>query len=155
MIEYGREGRIFTDRMRVLSAAAEHYFVRKPSQAVEGAFDEIVDEAISLSINRHQIAHGLVASIPIVERRGEKEEVRSIGYLLVPPWYAFQNLTKAHGQPYFYGSEALLHYAKKFIGCSARAKKLGLALDPPSADIAEFVSQYDELDRHQYMLHGR
>lgn len=86
---------------------------------------------------------------------GEKTVRLGDGYLLVPPWYAYRRLTRVDQQPYFYGSSKLLEIGRQFLGCASKAKHLSLALSPPPPELAEHVSQPDEMDKHQYLYSGR
>jgi hypothetical protein len=57
--EYG-EGTIFQTRQAALVAAAETYFCRNPSQALEAEFDSLMDQCVMFAQRRNQIAHGTV-----------------------------------------------------------------------------------------------
>lgn len=155
IIDYGTNGRIFKDRIRLLTTAAETYFVGKPDQEKEAKLDEIIGEAIILSIQRHQIAHGLVAKIPFVAPETSGDKTTGHGYALVPPWYGFHQLTKHNQKFYFYNSQNILAEAQRFQKCASRARVLAWLLSDPQKELAESVSQHDGLDSPQYVYYSQ
>jgi hypothetical protein len=98
---YGRENKIFEQRIRGLCGTAEAYFMKQPSQDREGEVDAIISEARRLSIYRHQIAHGIITAIMVAEVANNDQEVEDLFqrgpkfcYCVVPPWYGAIHLTK-------------------------------------------------------------
>lgn len=121
---YGRDARIFRERMTVLKKEAEVYFITSLSQTREGMFDALIDEAGRLSTARHQIAHGIVCSIPIVVG-----DLIQPGYAMVPPWHAAFHLTKATGQ-YRYSSREINSYTQQFLALGDRVARFNEMLHP-------------------------
>jgi hypothetical protein len=104
---YGREGRIFKDRMIILQESAEKYFRSQPNQNEECRVAAFVSEAVRLSTFRHQIAHGIVI--------GKEDYADRIQYVLVPPTHGFHHLTKRDGHYYNYASAEINAFANNFI----------------------------------------
>lgn len=130
MQEYGKKGRIFFDRLKLLETAAERFFQSHPSQSHEGMFCEVVREARALSTRRHQVAHGIVQGILtyLPENNDPERGIAPVpSFAVVPPWYAFHQLTKTHGF-YRYGSAEIDEWGSEFSTCAAKARELASCL---------------------------
>ncbi len=86
----------FEKRMTFVGNAAEKYFLKYPSQEIEGTFCSLVGRARELSHKRHQIAHGIVMSCGLPSEKAHKAGL--IEYAVRPPWYAIISLTKHSGR---------------------------------------------------------
>ena len=104
---YGREGRIFKDRMLMLQQSSENYFRSCPNQNEECRLAAFVTEANRLSTFRHQIAHGL-----LVRKEDYSGRVR---YVVVPPAHGFFHLTKRYGDYYSYDARHIDGFANEFV----------------------------------------
>ncbi|MCP3408817.1 hypothetical protein [Bradyrhizobium sp. CCGB01] len=121
---YGHEGRIFKDRMNILNQSAERYFRRKPDQAEEARFKDLVSDAVRLSNLRHRIAHGMVAGAEVVTGQFE--------FWLVPPAHGFFHLTKRDGD-YRYSSEDIDRCASEFMEHATQIQKFNHERHPPNS----------------------
>jgi hypothetical protein len=130
MQEWGKGGRIYRDRIRILETAAEQYFLAKPDQTHEGAFLEIVKAANRLSAYRHQIAHGAQVSLPVYEE-DEAQPGNWIGptfrSFLWPPWYAKKRLPFDEDA---IDSRNIASYASEFTELREQAAALATCLAP-------------------------
>lgn len=132
--EYGRENRIFSSRMKAIEDAAEAFFVRSPSQRIEGEFRDLVARCRNLAPARHQIAHGIVQGIAMYGQPDHDGWVMpTIGYCLSPPWYSFINLTKHQGVGYRYSSATIDQVATTFEAARLTAANLNARLDQTGA----------------------
>jgi hypothetical protein len=111
LIAYGEKSAVFSGRLLKLQDAAEQYFVRKPDQAKEGEFRQLVERATLLSKYRHQIAHGIVMK---TNPRG--------WWWLVPPWYT-EKLNYS-GNVWFYCAGQIDGIATHFTALQAQANNL-------------------------------
>lgn len=130
--EYGRDGRVFVDRLKLLEDAAARYFQATPNQEHEGKFCEIIREVRRLSPYRHQIAHGVVRPFMTFgeDKTPEGWYAPVTKFALVPPWYAVLRLTNVDGRYYIYASKEILAFAASFEACAIMALNFGNALSP-------------------------
>ncbi len=129
IIKYGRKGRIFTERMRVLTEAAVQYFQRHPDQANQGDCDAVCKRVKELSHRRHQIAHGVVGGFYVCrtgDALSDTAAASELEYGVVPPSYAIAGLTRRESSYYCYGSAAVLHFAQAFADCAAKVNEYRL-----------------------------
>jgi hypothetical protein len=63
MAEFGEEGRVFSQRLSQLQAAAEPFFANICDQSLEGEFNVIARISGSMATVRNQVAHGIVIRI--------------------------------------------------------------------------------------------
>jgi len=132
MEEYGREARIFRDRLRLLEQNAVAYFQESPHHDHEGAFRALAAEAERLSYRRNQIAHGIIHSVPVYDSTfrdaADGWPIPMIQYCLVPPRYAVFRLTSKDGAGYSHNSDEIRVYASSFAACAAKARDLAAEL---------------------------
>ncbi|WP_157775396.1 hypothetical protein [Hartmannibacter diazotrophicus] len=114
--EYG-SGRIFRDRIDILSRKADSYFVGHCSQTKEARFSEIVRVATHLSGTRNDIAHGIVMDVSGIQHFVQTIKLIEKGipqYLLVPPIHTIRK--HINGLPeYALNSKQLKLFAKTTI----------------------------------------
>jgi hypothetical protein len=122
--QYGRENKIFNDRMTALCKAGRKYFQRCPSQKKEGEVDSLIAETRRLSVFRHQIAHGAVIG---KEMFHDGEDV--IAYSIVPASHSIYSLTKTT-TPYSYNSTDIHNFELKFAAHAERVRAFNHALCP-------------------------
>jgi hypothetical protein len=120
---YGREAKIFKDRMATLERAAEKYFRFQPNQNEECRFAAFIAEAKRLSTFRNQIAHGIVI--------GKENYASGIYYVLVPPSHGYHHLTKRDGLHYNYGSSEIDAFAGSFIELGRAVQMFNHERHPP------------------------
>ena len=136
VIKYGRDTSQFKNRMAALSRAAERYFC---NQTHEAEFDDLISKVKELHILRTQITHGIVATIPIT---GEND-FYELGYSVVPPWYAFHQLTKHNELFYIYNSTQLDVISNKVALCTNNLIEYRISLEPswkePPAPFGQFI----------------
>jgi hypothetical protein len=119
---YGRESRIFKERMATLRASAESFFRTTPSQHEEGRVECLIQEAERLANYRHRIAHGIVIGV---------ETANGKFFRLVPPSHGFYHLTKKDGD-YAYSSEIIAGYTAEFIDLAKKVQKFNHERQPPT-----------------------
>jgi hypothetical protein len=125
--EYGRDRTTVPARMAELCKVGKAYFTKFPSQELEAMLADIIKDTRALSGKRHQIAHGIVHTLPAFT--GAQDEhgwyIPSPGFLLMPPWHALYNLArKGKEDQYRYGSREIGEWTQKFLACAERAKKI-------------------------------
>jgi hypothetical protein len=118
---YGRESKIFKDRMSTLRKSAEKYFRANPDQHEEGRVECLIKEAERLANFRHRIAHGIVAGI---------KQHNGTDYRLMPPGHGFYHLTKREGD-YNYSSDDIAGYTKEFMDLATKVQKFNHERRPP------------------------
>jgi hypothetical protein len=130
--EYGRAGRIFAERLRILEKQANAYFFPKPLQEHEMQAKALLLEASNLSIRRHQIAHGMVAGVPVADPDMADEDGwidPRVMYGLMAPEYAAGRLRRP-GDGYLFGSKQIDEYALEFAGLTTRINVFAQTLSP-------------------------
>jgi hypothetical protein len=84
--EYGKEGRIFSERLRVIENAAAAFAIRFPDQRIEGDFRQLLKDLCAESLTRHRIAHGFVRDIP--DGSDDPDQPITSRFYLTAPWFA-------------------------------------------------------------------
>lgn len=115
--QYG-SGAIFRERLRVLSRAADNYFVSHCHQDLEARFYDIYRRSLKFASNRNEVAHGIVVDVSSMEELCgvlKITEKSKENFLLIPPLY----IGKKHqhnGLPLFaYSSFELANLASSMI----------------------------------------
>ncbi len=129
--QYGRDSKIFKDRMNSLCEAGRVFFVASPSQEYEAILDGIIREAKRLAVFRHQIAHGLVvslASYPGIPTESGMQ-IPLPAFLLMPPSHGLFHLTKTTGH-YRYGAKEINEYADEFYALGTKVQNFNRTLLP-------------------------
>jgi hypothetical protein len=88
--DYYQEGRTTKNRIKRIENAAERYFQRFPSQALEGQFSQLTRKIGGFADRRHEVAHGVVR--PIQWFRTAVPQITTspeapFEYCLAPPHY--------------------------------------------------------------------
>lgn len=109
---YGREAKIFNDRIASLRKSACKYFRSAPNQHEEARVEAMIAEAVRLSNFRHRIAHGIVSG---------QELTTHDEYRLVPPDHGLFHLTKRDGY-YAYSSDDIKARAREFTDLAAQVQ---------------------------------
>jgi hypothetical protein len=117
---YGRESKIFRDRIGSLRKSAEKYFQSQPNQQAEARVECLIEEANRLSSFRHRIAHGVVIGLTIDDH---------IEYRLVPPTHGVFHLTKNDGY-YGYTPAEIDGYATQFADLARQIRQHNHELHP-------------------------
>lgn len=114
VMQYG-SGRIFRDRIDGLNRAASRYFISNCNQDAEGALSYIVDEAISASDRRNDVAHGIVFRVDLMTHFRHQIPVSLLNrehYAVIPPIYSVRK--HAGGLPnYAYRSRDMIEIAQQ------------------------------------------
>lgn len=95
-------GRIFRDRAQTFRAGAKTYFVRHPSQPLEGRCDCLAALAEKFSARRNEVAHSVVGHI-------WNEQKTRHEYLLLPPLYQPRRFGPNDQPGWAYTSISLAH----------------------------------------------
>lgn len=126
MQEYGK-GRIFPERLNLLTEAAEPHFRRNPCQNREANFEQLLNEARLFAGRRNEVAHGIVFRIDEITLFKEQLKPQTLGrehYALIPPLYAFKP-HRATGLPeYSYTSVSLERLCKRLMRLQLRIRAL-------------------------------
>ena len=126
MRAYGK-GRIFPQRLEVLTDAADKHFRSCPCQRREGRLQELLREAEGYADRRNEIAHGIVFRIDQItffRERLKPQLLHREHWALIPPLYA----SKAHyasGMPgYAYTSISMERLAHRLMNLQGRIRSL-------------------------------
>ena len=86
LLEYG-EGNAFGGRFVILQTAISKFFVRHPSQDVEGSVNLFLTKVSNLATRRHDVAHGIVRDRSWAAWRLPPTPADTTGYFLLPSHY--------------------------------------------------------------------
>jgi hypothetical protein len=111
MMAYAREARIFSARMRDIKRSSEKFFAKHPDQKHEGQLEAFIARAVTLSSERHKIAHGVVE--PKYREWTAAKGSESKYFRIVPPHYASESLSKSTIR-FELGSQDIFELAQKF-----------------------------------------
>jgi len=92
MREYGKPT-IARLRLDGLSQAADKFFIRKPSQEIEGEFHGILTRLREVALRRNEVAHGIVFDVQRITALRQKFRPEFRGrpqHVLIAPYYAFK-----------------------------------------------------------------
>lgn len=107
--EYGKP-RIFEERLKGLTGAADDYFRRNPSQSLEGVFQEIQIKARKFAARRGDIAHSIVRPFRwtiLPPQDGSIDPHEPMQFCAVPPHYTGRRFNPNNMPVYVYTSKEM------------------------------------------------
>jgi hypothetical protein len=141
-LAYGEEAN-FNRRAAMLQRGAQEYFVRCPSQVVEGEFCRLMNLATGYSARRNDIAHSHVLPTHFIRIPDTSAEFLALEenpeWWLVPPHFRANKFTSRRLPAYAFTSSELNEFRKTFWDLAHAFSNLSLVVHllrfPPSLGI--------------------
>jgi hypothetical protein len=115
---YG-EGTTFAARLALLKRTAAAYFVKHPSQAVEGQFCALCTTVKKMAERRNDISHGIVTPYTAIVDESGIPDLTTTTYVLTPAQYDVKRFIDEKNRAYFiYSSNELMLIGMRFLAVS-------------------------------------